>query len=146
MSIKKSQAKFTESIRLLAAGHLVFWKPWPARSCWKKFTKHMVSSSGFRLNSEPSVNPWNAILEIHNVFQGPLTFLNRHICAIVWFSRIFSICEIYWKDRTAGHLVFWKPWPVTGHFRSLCSELFMKFTSLGCSRPTHRRLKFKFLF
>ena len=22
---------------------------------------------------------------------------------------------MYWKDRTARHLVFWKPWPVTGH-------------------------------
>ena len=22
---------------------------------------------------------------------------------------------MYWKYRTAGHLVFWKPWPVTGH-------------------------------
>ena len=33
---------------------------------------------------------------------------------IVWFSWICSICEIYWKDRTAGHLVFWKPWLVTG--------------------------------
>ena len=28
---------------------------------------------------------------------------------------IFSICEIYWEYRTAGHLLFWKPWPVTGH-------------------------------
>ena len=27
------------------------------------------------------------------------------------FSWIFSICEIYWKYKTAGHLVFWKPWP-----------------------------------
>ena len=25
---------------------------------------------------------------------------------IVWFSWIFSICETYWKYRTAGHLVF----------------------------------------
>ena len=24
-------------------------------------------------------------------------------------------CEIYWEYRTASHLVFWKPWPVTGH-------------------------------
>ena len=38
-----------------------------------------------------------------------MTFLNRHM--IVWFSWIFSICEIYWEYGTAGHLVFWKPWP-----------------------------------
>ena len=36
-------------------------------------------------------------------------FLNRHM--IVWFSWIISICEIYGEYRTAGHLVFWKPWP-----------------------------------
>ena len=34
-------------------------------------------------------------------------------------ARFFWICEIYWKDRTAGHLVFWKPWPVTGHLATL---------------------------
>ena len=70
--------------------------------------------------SEPSENQtldWlffiNHILEIYKAFQDRLTFLNRHM--IVWVSWIFSICEIYWKGRTAGHLVFWKPWPVTGH-------------------------------
>ena len=29
---------------------------------------------------------------------------------IVSSSWIFSICEVYW-NRTAGHLVLWKPWP-----------------------------------
>ena len=29
-------------------------------------------------------------------------------------------CEIYWEYRTAGHLVFWKPWPVTGHIATAC--------------------------
>ena len=38
-----------------------------------------------------------------------LTFLNRHM--IIWFSWIISICGIYGEDRTAGHLVFSKPWP-----------------------------------
>ena len=28
------------------------------------------------------------------------------------FSWIFAVCEIYWKYKTAGHLMFWKPWPV----------------------------------
>ena len=27
------------------------------------------------------------------------------------YGWLFSICEIYWKYRTAGHLVFWKSWP-----------------------------------
>ena len=31
---------------------------------------------------------------------------------IVQKGWIFSICEIYWEYRTAGHLVFWKPWSV----------------------------------
>ena len=26
-------------------------------------------------------------------------------------TGIFRFCEIYWEYRTAGHLVFWKPWP-----------------------------------
>ena len=30
---------------------------------------------------------------------------------IVQNGWIFPICEIYWEYRTAGHLVFWKPWP-----------------------------------
>ena len=34
---------------------------------------------------------------------------SRH--TIVCFSWDESIGEIYWKYRTAGHLVFWKPWP-----------------------------------
>ena len=46
---------------------------------------------------------------IYSLSTFRLTFLNRHI--IVWFSWIFSISEIYWKDRNAGQLVFWKPWP-----------------------------------
>ena len=29
---------------------------------------------------------------------------SRHM--IVWSSWIFSICEVYWKYRTTGHLVF----------------------------------------
>ena len=32
---------------------------------------------------------------------------------IVQNGWIFSICGIYWEYGTAGHLVFWKPWPVT---------------------------------
>ena len=32
---------------------------------------------------------------------------SRHM--IVWFSWIFSICEVYWKYRTTGHSVW--PWP-----------------------------------
>ena len=96
MSIKKSQAKFTENYDR-TAGHLVFWKPWPAVELKKvlSVTKHGFV---FWTQREP-----NAILEIYNVFLDRLTFLNRHM--IVWFSRIFSICEIYWKDRTASHLV-----------------------------------------
>ena len=35
---------------------------------------------------------------------------SRHVHMVVWFSWIFSICEVYWKYRTPGHLVFWKPW------------------------------------
>ena len=44
---------------------------------------------------------------IHSTFR--LTFLNRQM--IVCFGWIISICEIHGEYRTAGHLVFWKPWP-----------------------------------
>ena len=89
----------------------MFWKFWPAVEPKKVLS---VSNHGFVFwaQYEP-----NAILDWsinrYKVFQDRLTFLNRHM--IVWFSWIFSICETYWKGRTAGHLVFWKPWPVTGH-------------------------------
>ena len=52
-------------------------------------------------------------LEICKALQDRLTFLNRHM--IVQISWNLRFCEIYWEYRTAGHLVFWKPWPVTGH-------------------------------
>ena len=148
MSIKKSTAKCTE---YRTAGHLVFWKPWPAVNLKKvlSVTKHgfvfwaqrkpnakleiykvfqrkrgkqkeerrkrkeevlSVTKHGFVFWAQRKPN---ARLEIYKAFQDRLTFLNRHM--IVWFSWICSICEIYRKDRTAGHLVFWKPWPVTGH-------------------------------
>ena len=47
-------------------------------------------------------------------------------------ARFFWICEIYWKDRTAGHLVFWKP--LTGYrpfshiiLYSKCKWIFRRF-------------------
>ena len=52
-----------------------------------------------------------------------LTFPNRHM--IVWFSWIFSICEIYGEYKTAGHLIrVLKTLTVTCHktwFRRLLS-------------------------
>ena len=89
------------------AGHLVFSTPWPAVELKEVLS---VTKHGFVFWAQRKPN---ARLEIYKAFQDRLTFLNRHM--IVWFSWICSICEIYWKDRTAGHLVFWKPWPVTGH-------------------------------
>ena len=45
--------------------------------------------------------------------QGNLNF------ALMYRNNIkFSVivdCEIYWEYRTASHLLFWNPWPVTGH-------------------------------
>ena len=71
-----------------------------------KMSQNMVSLS------EPSVNQRLFLLR-DKAFQDRLTFLNQYM--MVWFSWIFSICEMYWEYRTAVHLVFWKPWPVTGH-------------------------------
>ena len=28
----------------------------------------------------------------------------------ILMAGFFRFCEIYWEYRTAGHLVFWKPW------------------------------------
>ena len=107
LSIKKSQAKCTE---YRTAGHLVFWKLWPAFELTKVLS---VTKHGFAFWAQRKPN---AVLEIYKAFRDRLTFLNRQV--IVWCSWIISICEIYWKERTAGHLVFWKPWPVTGHISS----------------------------
>ena len=59
----------------------------------------------------------NAKLEIYKAFQNRLTFVNQHNDSLYYL--VFSICEIYSKDKTAGQLEFWKPWPVTGHMATL---------------------------
>ena len=38
---------------------------------------------------------------------------NIEISVIALYQRVD--CNIYWEYRIASHLVFWKPWPVTGH-------------------------------
>ena len=72
------------------AGHLVFWKPWPAVELKKvpSVTKH-----GFL--------PWaqrkpNTRLEICKAFQDRLTFLNRHmIVKISWnLSILWNLLRI----------------------------------------------------
>ena len=50
--------------------------------------------------------------------QGNLSFAlmyrnNIEFSVFVLYHRVD--CDIYWEYRTARHLVFWKPWPVTGH-------------------------------
>ena len=50
--------------------------------------------------------------------QGNLNFVlkyrnNIEFSVFVLCHRVG--CEIYWEYRTASHLVFWKPWPFTGH-------------------------------
>ena len=83
----------------------MFSTPWPV-------VKLKCHKTWFRFLS-PAKTKRYFCSEIYKAFQDRLTF-NRHM--IVWFSWIFSVCEIfYWEYRTAGHLVFWKPWPVTGH-------------------------------
>ena len=50
--------------------------------------------------------------------QGNLNFAlmyRNNIEFSVFVLRHWVDCEIYWEYRTASHLVFWKPWPVTGH-------------------------------
>ena len=91
MPIKKSQAKCTE---YRTAGHLVFWqKLWPAVELKKVLS---VTKHGFVFWAQCKPN-------------ARLTFLID-----TWsfsLAGFFSICEVYWECRTAGHLVFWKPWP-----------------------------------
>ena len=93
------------------AGHLVFWKPWPAVELKKVLS---VTKHGFVLWAQRKPN---TRLEIYKAIQDRLTFLNRHMN--IWWklrlARIFRFCEIYWEYRTASHLVFSTPWPVTGH-------------------------------
>ena len=115
------------------AGHLVFSTSSPTVELKKipSVTKHGFV---FSAQCEP-----NIILEIYKAFQDRLTFLNRHM--IVWFSWICSICEIYWKDRTAGHLVFWKPWPVTGHIATAFDQ-----SCVNRTETVHGTLRFLFSF
>ena len=85
-----------------AAGHLMFWKPWPVVDL-KKVPS--VTKDGFVFWAQRKPN---AKLEIYEAFQDRLTFFNR----LKWFRLAgFSIFD-YWEHnyRTAGHLVFWKPW------------------------------------
>jgi len=78
--------------------------------------------------------------KLYKAFQDHLNFLNRHM--IVWIGWNSSFSQIYYKCRTAGHLVFWKSlpavdrknvstvtkhhfvfWALTKHFR--IAELFL---------------------
>ena len=79
------------------AGHLMFWKPWPAVELKKVVS---VTKHGF------------VRLEIYKAFQDRLTCLNRHM--IVKLARVFRFCEIYgiWDCRSFSVLT---PWPITGH-------------------------------
>ena len=76
----------------------MFSKPWPAVEL-----KKVVSVTNMVQNPEPWQRKPNAMLKIYKAFEDSLTFLNWHM--ILWFNWICSICEIYWKHRTAGHLV-----------------------------------------
>ena len=50
----------------------------------------------------------------------------------------FRFCEIYWEYRTAGHLVFWKPWTVTGHIATAKKYILGSHTRvLWSSFPLH---------
>ena len=75
------------------AGHLVFSTPWPAVEL-----KNVLVSQNMVSFSEPSVNQMLDWLFFINMGQFRL-------------ARIFQFCEIYGEHRTAGHLVFRKPWP-----------------------------------
>ena len=86
------------------AGHLVFWKLWPAVELKKVLgvTKHAFV---FWAQRKPNIR-----LEIYKAFQDRLTCLNSF--DFVKFSEY----------GTAGHLLFLTPWPVTGHIATAKSE------------------------
>ena len=58
--------------------------------------------------------------------------------------------EIYWKYRTAGHLVFWKPWPVyTGHIATaffVCIVCFLFAAIVFCLQRMFFVCSDRFLF
>ena len=78
-------------------------------------------------------------LSLFNLYQRLET--NKNV--IVWNGWIFPICEIYWEYGTAGHLVFWKPWPVTDH---IGTALFLKHLNLWratlCERQKNDEISF----
>ena len=72
------------------AGHLVFWKPWPAVELEKVLS---VTKHGFVLWAQRKPN---TRLEIYKAFQDRLTFLNRHmIVKISWnLSIMWNLLRI----------------------------------------------------
>lgn len=88
------------------AGHLVFLTRWPAVNLKKFVSQNMVSYS------EPSISQALDFTSI-NHFRIAWHFLIN----IQWFelARTLRFHKIYKKYQTSGHLLFFKPWPVTAH-------------------------------
>ena len=64
-----------------------------------------------------TLNDWQSYI----LGKFRLTFLNRHM--IVWFSWIFSICEIYGEYRK-----------VTGHIATASNDAFKRYDSHNVTR------------
>ena len=102
------------------------------------FTNRLIPAKpNYRMSIKRSWNTkWPA------VFQDCLTILNWHTTGsraekisqnMVSSSepsvnQTLDLRSMYWKYWTAGHWIFWKQWPVTGHIATtfwFCRELFV---------------------
>ena len=96
-----------DALQYRTAGHLVFWKPWPA----VEQRKVKCHKTWFRLLSPAWTKRY--ILEIYKAFQDRLTFFNRHM--IVWLSWIFLELWNLLKRQDCRSFSILKTLPVTGH-------------------------------
>ena len=109
------------------AGHLVFWKPWPAVELKKvlSVTKHGFIFWDLKFWARRKPNATLARYIKH--FRIAWPFLID-----IWYFRsagIFRFCEIYGEHRTAGHLVFWKPWPAVELKKVKCHKPWFRLLS-----------------
>ena len=95
-------------------------------------SKILRCASYFQLSSRCFIWWWNTASHVWYITStlscrrlirwNKKAFLYKVILTLRWciennnikFSVIVD-CEIYWEYRTASHLLFWNPWPVTGH-------------------------------
>ena len=83
-------------------------RPYERLRCYdvkRRLSRHALDRKQWRTSKDS--RPTKAWYRHESLKTG---WFDRSRRMIVQNGWIFSICEIYWENGTAGHLVFWKPW------------------------------------